>query len=156
MYSMQIADFLAAWTVEFIKHMDSFTRSILDIRREGDVILVKHKAKEQAYFIKPELDSNFSGVLQSSKDRHVAIMTLNTKSNLDKLLKNWSTVSQTPYLKVFFINPLSENERKWVICPYTHNKVSDDDALRLGLESLFLTVDPVTDEHLKKMRVDAA
>jgi hypothetical protein len=150
---MTLTDSMKKWAVDFAKHMDVFEKSIVEIGEGKDSMHVKYKKKDLTFFIRPELDSNFSDVIKAAeKDGFFAsVVTLNTSANIDRLIKNWAIISAQPRLKVYFINPYSQLERKWVLCPYTHSKISDDDALKAGLMSLFSTVDPVTPDQIKRM-----
>jgi hypothetical protein len=44
---------------------------------------------------------------------------------------------------MYFVNPESATDKKWMIYPHTHHKISDPSSLKLGLESLFSTVQEV-------------
>ena len=69
--------------------------------------------------------------------------------NLDELYDNWDKYASIVSLKVYFINPSSSLEKKWVISPYVHSKISDKSSLKAGLNALFETVEPVLQENVQ-------
>jgi len=144
---MAIQEFLKDWTLQYIKHMDAFDKSILEILEEPDRIVVKHKKKTQTYIPMAELAQDKVKV----SDVPLTIVTLNTKANFERLIKDWKMLARQPGLKLIFINPDSSLERKWAICPHTHSRISDDESLRLGLMSLFQTVEEISEADAKRL-----
>ncbi|MEM4267818.1 MAG: hypothetical protein QXK37_03210 [Candidatus Woesearchaeota archaeon] len=150
---MQLEKYLMEWTKALVQHMDAFEKSIVEMKKDGKRLYVTHKKKEQIFLMLPELDNHLSDVLEHAKNKEtfISIVTLNTKDNLDKLVKCWAKLSEYPRIKIFFINPYSETERKWVICPFSHSRISDDNNIKAGLLSLFQTVEPVTEDVKRRM-----
>ena len=143
---------LSEWMISFIKHKDVIKKSILSIEtKEGqgqDKIFVKYKDKEQEILILPQLDSSSMDVIKKSlenksKELHVAVVVLNSDNNLNFLVKNWGELSKYALLSFYFVNPASSLEQKWIIFPYTHDKVTEKSALKTGLLSIAETVDRV-------------
>jgi hypothetical protein len=61
-------------------------------------------------------------------------------------LKNWSKLITIPKLSVYFVNPFSETDKRWIIFPYTHHQISEQESLSNGLRSLFESVDPIDEK----------
>ena len=80
--------------------------------------------------------------MKKINDKTVFIITLNTKDNLSKIIENWSNLIEHQNLCIYFVNPASQLETKWVVCPYTHNKITEKASLKSGLETLFSMVEP--------------
>ena len=57
------------------------------------------------------------------------------------LIDNWKKFIINPKLKIIFVNP-AQNE-KWLICPFTHDKISDREAIELGINTLFQSVEEI-------------
>ena len=143
-----IVSFLREWTVSYVKHRDILAKNIINIKEEQDKVIVKFKDKEQIFLIRPIV--NDSVIEKIDKDKNISIVMLNSKENLDFLIKNWNKLIKFEKLTLFFVNPLSEFEKKWFISPYMHNKICDDDSLKIGLKTMFETVESITEELLLK------
>ena len=50
-------------------------------------------------------------------------------------------LSSLPMLSIYFVNPNSSTEKKWIIYPFTHSKITEHSALKLGLMTLFESVE---------------
>ncbi len=132
---------LTDWIVEYVKTKDVMTKHITSIKPnapEADVV-VESTLKNQFIFIQPEL--NDLSKLAALKDKHVVLVTANTRDNVEYLIEHWADLVQYPHLCVYFVNPNSSTDRRWVIFPATHDKITERKALRKGIESLFSTVD---------------
>lgn len=143
-----IIKFLREWTVSYVKHRDIIAKNITNIKEEQDRVVVKLKDKEQVFLIKPTVDDSF--IQEINKDKNIGIVMLNSKENLDFLIKNWSKLIKFEKLAIFFINPFSEPDKKWFISPYVHNKICDKDSLKLGLKTMFETVEAITEKEIMK------
>ncbi|MBU4284098.1 MAG: hypothetical protein KJ968_03255 [Nanoarchaeota archaeon] len=144
----EIVSFLREWTSSYIKHRDMLTKNITNIKEEQDRVVVKFKDKEQVFLIRPTADD--SVIQEINKDKNIGIVMLNSRENLDFLIKNWRKLIKFEKLTLFFINPFSEPDKKWLISPYTHNKICDKDSLKLGLKTMFETVEPITEKKIMK------
>jgi len=129
---------LIGWTEEFVKHKDILSKSIHVIKKTDDGLIVVRKNTEQIFVIK----NNILEAIELADD-NVYIVTLNTRTNLNILVQNWHRLAKMPGMTMYFVNPDSTTEIKWVIRPNLHDKVADDDSLKHGLESMFSMVDEV-------------
>ena len=86
-----------------------------------------------------EMDSIFN----TFQGKAATLVILNSRENIDFLIQNWTRFTQMKELTIIFTNPNSLVEKKWIVNPYIHDKVTEPKALRGGLISLFATVDPV-------------
>ncbi len=129
---------LRDWTIEYLKHKDIIRRSIQSITvKDPHTLLVVHKDKEQIYVIAPTILS-FKEALVG---RGVSLVCFNTSQNFKMLMSHWSELVNAPHLCIYFVNPYSQQDKKWVIYPYTHHRITDKSALTLGLTTLFQSVD---------------
>jgi len=141
-----IIKFIREWAVSYVKHKDILTKNITNIKEEQDRVIVKLKDKEQVFLVRPTADD--SVIQEINKDKNIGIVMLNSKENLDFLIKNWSKIIKFEKLTIFFINPFSELDIKWFISPCTHNKICDKDSLKLGLKTMFETVEAITEKEI--------
>lgn len=138
----EIKDILKNWIVEYVKSKDAMTRQITSIRQDAENVdvFVEGTLKSQFIIVQPELGD--LSRLESMKDKHVILVTANTKDNSEFLIKNWEELIKYPHLSVYFVNPNSSLDKRWIIFPATHDKITERRTLRKGIESLYLTVDP--------------
>lgn len=130
---------LKEWIKEFIKHKDIFTHSIVEIKDINEDFLVKYKDKEIFFYVSNDL----SVAIRRMQNSIISIATLNTKENFNILIQNWHTLAQNETLTIYFVNPKSTTDKKWIIRPAIHNKIADEDTLKIGLEAMFNTVEKV-------------
>ncbi len=135
---------LKGWTKGFLKHKDIIKKEILDIEenKEGFDLTINTKDGKRKHYIILPLAENINRIIEKlDDDDFFGVVMLNTKDNLKVILSNWETISRFKKLCLFFVNPFSETEKKWMIFPYTHSKISDKESLESGLKSLFDSVD---------------
>ena len=141
-----IVKFLREWAVGYVKHRDILTKNIIYIKEELDRVIVKFKDKEQIFLIRPTADNSL--IQEINKDKNINIVMLNSKENLDFLIKNWSKLIKFEKLTIFFINPFSGLDTKWFISPYVHDRICDKDSLKFGLKTMFETVEAITEKEI--------
>ncbi len=128
---------LKKWLVEYIKNRDVFKKSIKDIEDKEESITVKYRDREELFLIRPVLGNEIDYDAAS----HITIVTLNINENFRYLVSSWHSLAKYPNLTIYFANPLSTTETKWIIRPHLHDKIADDTSLKNGLKSMFLTVE---------------
>lgn len=130
---------LKNWIITYFKSKDAHTKHITQIKEDaGMADLLVEGQKPKAVFIQPELKE-----IPPSLGRHTVLVTLNTRENLQFVLKNWQELCKNQHLSIYFVNPQSKQEQKWVVFPATHDKITERKTLKKGLESLFATVETV-------------
>lgn len=135
---MSVHEQLSEWVKVFLQNRDVFNKVITGFEKVNGDLLVKRSNGDLLVFVRPELD-DISDV--SVRDGPSVLAVLNSKRNLDAVIKNWDVLSKKKDLCVYFINPNSND--KWLLYPYTHNQITEKSALRRGLESLFSMVPSV-------------
>ena len=133
---------LKDWIVEYVKSKDAMTRQITSMKTDAENVdvFVEGTIKTQFIIVQPEL--NDLGKLDSLKDKHIVLVTANTKDNAEFLIGHWAELVKYPHLCVYFVNPNSSMDKRWVIFPATHDKITERRTLRKGIESLYATVEP--------------
>ena len=146
----KLHSFLMEWLVNFVKNKDVISKKIEQIEngKDGFDLYIKYKDREHYYIIVPNL-VDIDSITQRINDKfHFTIVTLNSKESFDALLKNWNKLVNFKFLSIIFVNPFSEIDKKWIIFPYTHNKISDESSLKIGLKSMFEMVEPIEEQQL--------
>lgn len=126
------------WAEHYVRHCDMISGRIDKIEKQQNKLIVSNKDGSVEQILPcPDLDLvEIAGIKSLT-----TIVTLNTKHNLDALIKKWKPFSEIKDLKIIFFNPDSELEKRWIIKPYIHNKVCDDKSLKQGLKAMFETVE---------------
>jgi len=135
---MSVHEQLSEWVQVFLQNRDVFNKVITGFEKVNGDLLVKRTNGDLLVFVRPEL-SDVSDV--SVRDGPSVLAVLNSKQNLDAVIKNWDVLSKKKDLCIYFINPNSND--KWLLYPHTHNQITEKPALRRGLESLFAMVPSV-------------
>ncbi|MBT4540697.1 hypothetical protein HOC35_04235 [Candidatus Woesearchaeota archaeon] len=133
-------DELKEWLILFLKHKDLFYKKIVDIKEKDGILIVEQKENTQYFAILPHLDV-VDKLLDDYKDKQICIVTFNTKPNFDIIINSWKKLSELPMLCIYFVNPNSSTEKKWIIYPFTHSKITEHSALKQGLMTLFESVE---------------
>ena len=133
-------DVLKDWLQEYIKNKDAFTKNIKEIKEGPNSFLVIHTDKEIHYKIIPE-GATAKELEDLLKEKYVVLVFLNTKENFETIMQIWDLFKEKQGLTLIFANPHSSLEKKWIIHPYTHDKITEKQALKRGLKTLFKTVD---------------
>ena len=147
MAEKEVVNVLKEWAVNYLKHRDIILKTIVSINEEADKIIVEFRDKEQVFLVIPNLDKS---LIEDIKNKNLSIISLNSKENLNFLTDNWKKLVKFENLKFFFVNPFSEPDKKWFISPYVHNKICDENSLKLGLKTMFDTVETITEKEILK------
>jgi len=145
----KVHDFLVEWAERFVRNKDILEKRIESIEKKvsGFDFVVRYGDKEQFFIVNQKIN-DLSFLDSFEKDKNMCIVTLNDKSNLDIVLRNWKKLSEYKFLSIIFVNPFSQLDKKWIIHPYTHNKICDKNSLELGLKAMFEVVEPIKEEGL--------
>ena len=123
---------LVEWTTHFIKFKDAMRRRIKDIKVEENVITIQEKGDiTKKYIIDEKLE----------KKEADYIVCTNTKKNVDILIHSWKEFASDPKLTIIFANP--ETNENWLITPAIHEKISDEESLHTGIQSMFESITPL-------------
>ncbi len=134
-------EILKEWIVNYLKSRDAMTKQITAIKPDSENVdvFVEGSLKNQYVIVQPEL--NDISKLSLLKDKHVVLVTANTKQNMEFLITNWDALSKYAHLSIYFVNPNSSLDKRWIIYPATHDRITERRALRKGIESMFSTVE---------------
>jgi len=149
---MSASRHLTEWIVDFIKNRDLIYRKVesIEIGKDGFDAYVKFKDKEQYILCYPTLDNVAEMLARINSEGHFAIVTLNTEENFNSLVKNWGEFSRYKKLSIYFVNPFSKLDKKWIIFPHTHNNICEQEALSKGIRTMFEMVEPLSEADIKE------
>jgi hypothetical protein len=140
---------LKKWAFDFVKSRDAFFRKIAKIDDGPENFTVFYKdGREQPHLILPTLGEVAPLLSSIGKDKPLAIVTLNNRANRQKLADIWKSVADFKLLTIYFSNPFSNGEKKWVLMPHVHNKICDGN-LATGFNSLSELVEDISEEEAK-------
>lgn len=117
---------LKEWSNIFLKQRDIIKKEIADIQEieEGFIIHTKN-GEEKKVLVMEELKK------EVKLDEVSSICTLNNKKNVVTLVNNWKEYAQQENLLIVFVHP--QKNEKWLLKPYHHEKISDNESLKQGL-----------------------
>ena len=137
-----VAAYLKDWLITYLKN-----RNIEKIEEKGETVLVQYKDRDVTFYVRPFI-KDFAEFAHQKKG--TAIVVFNAKENLDAVFSSWKGIKENKLITIYFVNPLSTLETKWILAPYTHDRVSDVATLKQGLKSMFEMVEPLTKEQAEK------
>ena len=148
----KLKPFLIEWTKTYLMHKDILTKKITAITENKDNfdLIVKYADKEQFVIIEPVIGGIEQIISRLNEEQHFTLVVFNTKENFDIVSENFNRLAAFKNFNIIFVNPLSELDKKWIISPYTHNRICDPASLKTGLKALFDGVAPITKEELNE------
>ncbi|MBN1544572.1 hypothetical protein JW898_03870 [Candidatus Woesearchaeota archaeon] len=143
--------YLVEWFVRYTKNRDLLFRKISEIKEEDDKVLVKQKdGKTLLYYIQP-FPCEFAKLAESIQQDQKGLVVYNSRENFENMMKEWKSLTEIRGLTIYFVNPFSKLEKRWIISPNIHSKISDAQSLKEGLNSMYLMVDPISKEEVEEL-----
>jgi hypothetical protein len=143
-------EFLVDWITRFLENRNVIFRTIEEIAAHDQYDLcVRHKTKEQYVIAQPKFGREIFDKI--TKEKHIILVGFNSEDNFEFLVENWRQLVTFPNLTIYFINPLSELDKRWVICPFVHQRICDNASLKTGLRAMYETVEPLTEAKIKSL-----
>ncbi|MBT3405664.1 hypothetical protein HN419_00695 [Candidatus Woesearchaeota archaeon] len=124
-------------------------RQISKITEEKYGLDVKFKHKDHKYHIEPFLDDvSLIKDLKKITD-HSSLVVYNTEENFKYALTHWKEiVGIGRHFSLYFVNPFSKTEKKWIVFPQTHDQISEGQKIKDGLKSLSESVCQTTQKEV--------
>ncbi len=131
---------LREWAIIYVKNKDIMQKSItsIDENVDGFDFIVRKASGDQFFLVRPGF-SDVDEIVSKGEDKQLGLVVLNTRENLDRVISGWDKLCKLRGLCIYFVNPKSND--KWLLFPYTHERITERAALRKGLESLFSMVE---------------
>jgi hypothetical protein len=140
--------YLQEWFVRYIKNRDILFRKLSNVSEEENRVLIEQKdGKKTVYVIEP-FPTDFAAAVSGVGEKYKGLVVYNSKENFDKLIEGWGKLLEVGDVTIYFINPFSKTEKKWIINPTIHAKIADDEALKPGILSMYETVEPVVEKEI--------
>lgn len=137
---------LREWALAFVKSRDAFFRKVARFEDVGSDFVAHYKdGKQQLHVIMPSLADLSQFIAKCPPEQHVVLITLNNKENKKAVVEHWKQLAGMKFLTLYFANPVSEGEKKWVIMPHVHDKICDGN-LMAGFNSLSEMVAEISED----------
>ncbi len=124
---------LRDWTKQYVKNKDLILRKLVDFEEGEESIIFHFKDKDVEYLIDENLGPKTISFI-SRKGQKMVVCIAN-KKNLDFLTTKWNKLKVVSDLSLVFADV--NNTNKWVINPFVHSRICDEDALKKGLKSMY-------------------
>ncbi|MBU0667276.1 MAG: hypothetical protein ABIC91_05115 [Nanoarchaeota archaeon] len=124
---------LKEWTVYYVKNKDLINRKLKSFDESSDRINFHFKDFDHTYYIRETLNSDVFDI--SNIHGKKSIVCLASRENLDFLIKHWNEFKTFQDSSLIFVDLSSNN--KWLINPFVHNKICDEESLVMGLKTMF-------------------
>lgn len=143
--------YLVDWIIDYLRNKDILLKKIelIEKNKDGFDVYAKFKDKEQFFIVRPVIEEINDVLSKFDEERYFGLVLFNTPGNFDLLVKNWDRFAKFKNLCVYFVNPFSQLDKRWIIYPYTHNNICEKNALEKGLKAMFDMVEPLTDGMVK-------
>lgn len=148
---------LQRWSLNQIKHKNLMTKDLHEIKEKKYDLLCIYETKRHYFMIIPFLHG-IEEILEKMRYAKLefdanffSVVVLNAKHNLNLLIANWNKFIGFPELNLFFVNPFSKLEKKWIINPHFHHRISDKASLETGLKSIFSSVEKIDKKMVKEI-----
>ena len=135
---------LTEWFEIYIKHRDLILKKLVSIDIKENHLNITFKDKVQDCFV--YLNAKNIDFEELKKYKNPCLVLLNSEGNFSHILTEWSKCITIPHLCIYFVNPFSELDKKWIVFPYTHHQISEEESLAKGLRALHESVEAIDEE----------
>jgi hypothetical protein len=122
---------LLEWIIFYAKNKDIIKKEIKEYKILKNYVEFEYKDKKHIYYAYPNLTDD---IIEASKDGWITVVCLNNPENLKYTVSNWDKLIKNPKFSMIFANP--KTNQRWIIFPHTHNKITEKETLKLGLEAM--------------------
>ena len=103
----------------------------------------------KSFIVKPVIENVDEILSRFDEERYFGLVVFNTMKNFDVLIKNWDRFILFKHLCIYFVNPFSQLDKRWIIYPYIHNNICEKNALEKGLRAMFEMVEPLIESNIR-------
>lgn len=131
-----VNSYLADWSVRFLENKDAIRKEIINIEKNinGFDFIINCKDGVKYFITAPILRKDIFGKIKS--EEHTGFITLNNAENVKFVVSEWENLAKFKFLNIYFVNPFSNSDKAWIICPYVHDRICSKASLELGLKSM--------------------
>ena len=145
------ANYLAEWFARYTKNRDLILRKLSELRQEENKVILTQKDGLTVHYYAEPFPEDLVRFAQGINEEHKGVLMYNTPNNFKQLVSGWKKLASIPNLIIYFVNPFSKQDKKWIIRPYVHDKISDPQSLETGLNSMYLMVDSTTQKEIEQL-----
>ncbi|MBS3129004.1 hypothetical protein J4410_07725, partial [Candidatus Woesearchaeota archaeon] len=119
---------LLRWAKTYLEQKDIHKKEISSLTKEDpwDIILNLKNGTRKLCKIEKQFDPE--KLLPLLGIEPVFVFLPNTRKNFQMLVQHWQALKTFPKLCIFFVNPHSATETKWIIYPYTHDRITEKES----------------------------
>jgi len=129
-------DSLKEWTINFVKNKDIYNKNLVDYEEKENLLLFHFKNDDKRYLVLDVLDKS---VLLFVKQPGFKVVVCNAKKeNRDFLVNSWSSFVNVDNFSFIFVK--TNTNARWIINPFVHARICDEESLVLGLKSMYSSV----------------
>jgi hypothetical protein len=147
----QPTKYLADWFVRYTKNRDVIFKKISSVREEGNKIVVEQKDGITVHYHVEPFPEDFEKITKEMEGENKGLIVYNSDDNFDNMIKAWKTLVELKNLTIYFVNPFSKLEKRWILKPYIHNRISDASSLKEGLNSMYIMVTPISKQEVEEL-----
>ena len=145
----ETVSFLKEWFIRFLQNRDLVRRNIVSISsKEGFDFNVNYKDKAVNFLIMPVLENSILEKINNNEN--FGLIALNNFRNIKFMYANWKKFAEMRFLSLYFINPLSNTDKAWILCPYVHDNICDKGSLETGLKAMAEMVEYIDYEKIEE------
>jgi len=135
---------LVDWIITYFKNKDAILKNIVSIDKGKKFdVCINYEDKKVNVIVEPTITDFRKIISKFDVEGHFCLVVSNSTENLKVVIENWGKIIMFKNMGIYFVNPNSQTDKKWVIFPYVHNKICDEKTLKLGLKSMFDMVEAV-------------
>lgn len=143
--------YLMDWFIRYTKNRDLMFRKISEIKEEGNKVVIYQKDGRQIHNYAEPFPQDLPAVLKTMQEEQKGIIMFNSAENFNIMMKSWKELSETRNLTIYFVNPFSKLDKRWIVNPYVHGRISDAASLKEGLNSMYLMVEPISRKEAEEL-----
>ena len=145
----EAVSFLKEWFIRFLQNRDLARRNIASISsKEGFDFKVNYKDKAVNFLIMPVLKNSILETINNNEN--FGLIALNNFQNIKFLYINWKKLAEMRFFSLYFINPFSNTDKAWILCPYVHDNICDEGSLETGLKAMAEMVEYIDYEKIEE------
>ena len=132
----KVNSYLVDWSARFLENKDTIRKEIINIEKNssGFDFIINCKDRVKYFIVAPILRDYIFGKIKS--EDYTGFITLNNAENVKFVVSEWENLAKFKFLNIYFVNPFSNSDKVWIICPYVHDKICSKASLELGLKSM--------------------
>jgi len=148
---MEEVDYLGEWLVRYLKNRDIYFKKIKEVEQKEELLIVTEKERTVTHHLVAFSEDLKPLIETLDVSANNAIVLYNTSENLKSLIAAWKLLVKIKNLIIYFVNPFSKLEKKWLVYPSTHDKITEPGTLKQGLLALFEGVEATSQAEIAQI-----